>query len=241
MLVADIGGGTSDFSVIRVGPGRAALPDRTGDILANAGVRIGGTDFDTLLNLDAVMPLLGLGTRLIEKDLPMPRATYFELATWATINFAYTYRTEREVRELLADACEPNKVLRLLKTLRQRLGHRIAFAVEDTKIALSAAALARIPLPFLEQGLSAEASRAGFESVVREKTARLTALAERCIADAGLRADDIHTIFLTGGSGRVPAVRAAIIAAAPDAALRTGDDFLSVALGLTREAARRFG
>ena len=137
VLVADIGGGTSDFSVIRIGPERSRRPDRRADILANGGTRIGGTDFDSLLSLDAVMPLLGLGTRLVEKDLPMPKAVYFDLATWATINFLYTYRTEREVRELAAGAREPDKVARLLKAIRRRLGHRIAFAVEGAKIALS--------------------------------------------------------------------------------------------------------
>ena len=240
VLVGDIGGGTSDFSVIRIGPDRAKSADRRGDILANAGIRIGGTDFDTLLSVDAVMPLLGLGTRLVDKDLPMPRATYFELATWATINFAYTYKTEREVRELLARACEPLKVGRLLKTIRRRLGHRIAFAVEDAKIALSGASEIVIPLEFLENSLAANASLADFERAVREKTERLRSLALACIASAGLRPSDIHTVFLTGGSSRVPAVRAAIASAAPGSAVRTGSDLLSVALGLTRQADRRF-
>jgi hypothetical chaperone protein len=241
VLVADIGGGTSDFSVIRIGPDRVGLPDRRSDILANAGARIGGTDFDTLLNISAVMPLLGFGTQLLDKNLPMPRATYFELATWATINFAYTYKTEREIRELLGCSCEPEKVARLLKTIRRRLGHRIAFSVEDAKIALSGVSRALIPLDFIEAALAAEATRGMFESAVRDKTHRLRSAASGCVAAAGLRPRDIHTIFLTGGSSRVPAVRAAIALAAPEAVARTGSDFLSVALGLTREAARRFG
>jgi len=241
VLVADIGGGTSDFSVIRIGPERAALPDRRNDILANAGARIGGTDFDSLLSLKSVMPMLGLGTKLIDKDLPMPGATYFELATWATINFAYNHKTEREVRELLRQSCEPHKVARLLKTIRRHLGHSIAFAVEDAKIALSDAAETRIPLEFIEAALAAEASRELFERAVCDKTDRLCDVAAQCVTQAGLQPRDIHTVFLTGGSSRVPAVRRAIAAAAPEAAARTGSDFLSVALGLTREAARRFG
>jgi hypothetical chaperone protein len=241
VLVADIGGGTSDFSVIRIGPERAKLTDRREDILANTGTRIGGTDFDTLLSIDAVMPLLGLGTMLIDKDLPMPKATYFELATWATINFAYNYRTEREVREVLSRACEPEKVARLLKTIRRHLGHRIAFAVEDAKIALSDVEDTPIPLDFIEPALAAAASRRGFDTAVQEKTARLKSIAGECVTKAGLAAGDIQTIFLTGGSSRVPAVRDAIARAAPDATIRTGSDLLSVALGLTREAGRRFG
>jgi hypothetical chaperone protein len=241
VLVADIGGGTSDFSVIRIGPERRNRPDRRDDILANAGARIGGTDFDSLLSINAVMPLLGLGTQLTEKDLPMPRATYFELATWSTINFAYNYRTERDTADLLKQSCEPEKVRRLLRTLRKHLGHRIAFAVEDAKIALSDAAEIALALEFLERGLAANATQEGFDRAIGEKMHRLRGVALDCVARAGVKPEAIHTIFLTGGSSRVPAVRKAVAAAAPNARTATGSDFLSVAFGLTREAARRFG
>ena len=122
VLVADIGGGTSDFTVIRIGPGRRDRPDRRDDVLASAGIRIGGTDFDRYLSIDAVMPALGLGTQLIAKDLPMPRAVYYELATWATINHLYNHRTERETAALVADSREPEKTRRLLAAIRNRHG-----------------------------------------------------------------------------------------------------------------------
>lgn len=240
VLVADIGGGTSDFSVIRVGPSRRARVDRRDDILANAGIRIGGTDFDRFLNIDSVMPLLGLGTQLITKDLPMPRATYYELATWATINFVYTQRNEREVAALVADSREPGKTVRLLHTIRKRLGHRIAFAVEDAKIALSEETRTTIPLEFLERALSAETSQASFDQAIAEKMHKLRTIAVQCITDAGVKPDQINTVFLTGGSSRVPAVRHALSHAAPAAQMTSGSDLLSVAYGLTRESERRF-
>ena len=240
VLVADIGGGTSDFTVVRIGPNRRILSDRTSDILANAGVRVGGTDFDTLLSLDAVMPALGLGTQLINKDLPMPRAVYFELATWATINFTYTYRNERAVRSLVANSREPEKTRQLLRTLHNRLGHRIAFSVEDAKIALSDRENVGVDLGFIEGGLMTDLTRAGFDCIIEQKTARLFRTAATCIADAGLDPTDIQTILFTGGSSSVPAVRTAISRAAPEAQPATGSDLLSVALGLTREAERRF-
>ena len=236
VLVADIGGGTSDFSVIRIGPERSKRLERDGDILATAGVRLGGTDFDTDLSLDAAMPLLGLGTQLIDKDLPMPRALFHELATWSTINFAYTYKNEREVAELASSALEPEKVERLLTLLRKRLGHRLAFAVEDAKIDLSTADYASVDLGFLEPGLAAPTTRAGFERAVRTRMERLRTTASGCIAAAGLGAAAIDTIYFTGGSSRVPAVRAAIARAAPTARLAAGSDFESVAMGLTHIA-----
>ena len=124
--------------------------------------------------------------------------------------------------------------------MKNRLGHRIAFAVEDAKIALSDADALEIALDFLEAGLTAAATRAGFDAAIRDKTERLTTLAAACIADAGLTRDRIATIFFTGGSSRVPAVRDAIAAAAPSARVAAGSDFLSVALGLTQEAQRRY-
>ncbi|MEJ1969885.1 MAG: Hsp70 family protein [Rhizomicrobium sp.] len=241
VLIADIGGGTSDFTVIRIGPERRARDDRADDILANDGARIGGTDFDALLSLNAVMPMLGMGTALVEKNLPMPNGLYFELATWSTINFAYTFQNERMLIELVAGAREPEKVARLLKVIRQRLGHRIAFSVEDAKIALSEAGATPLLLDFVDAGLAAQATRVGFDHAIRAKTDRLYTVARACIADAGLQPNDIHTIFFTGGSGRVPAVRQAIERAAPSARATAGSDFLSVALGLTREAQKRFG
>lgn len=235
-LIADIGGGTSDFSIIRVGPQHRERADRTGDVLATAGIRVGGTDFDTALNLAAVMPLLGLGTQLVKKNLPMPNAIYHELAAWPTINFAYTYKNERELSELVSLAREPEKVERLLTVVRERLGHRVAFAVEDAKISLSAEECADVSLTFLEAGLSVAATRAEFDRAIETRTERLYGSASECIAAAGLKPAAIDTIFLTGGSSRVPAVRAAIGRAAPSARLASGSDLLSVASGLTQMA-----
>ncbi len=239
VLIADIGGGTSDFSVIRLGPQHRGRADRGRDVLANAGVRVGGTDFDTALNLASVMPLLGLGTHLVEKNLPMPSALYHELATWSTINFAYTYRNERELVELVSLAREPEKVARLLNLVRQRLGHRLAFSMEDAKIALSAADNVDVPLGFLEAGLVVPATRADFDRAIDSRMDRLYKAAGDCIAAAGISAAAIDTIFLTGGSSRVPAVRAAVGQAAPSARLAGGSDLLSVALGLTQMAGNR--
>jgi hypothetical chaperone protein len=89
VLIADIGGGTSDFSLIRLSPSRAAKTDRRGDILASAGVHIGGTDFDKYLSLTSVMPMLGLGS-VMKNGSEVPSSYFFNLATWHTINLAYT-------------------------------------------------------------------------------------------------------------------------------------------------------
>jgi hypothetical chaperone protein len=240
VLVADIGGGTSDFTIVRIGPERRHIEDRKDDILGNSGVRVGGTDFDRNLSFDAVMPLLGLGTELIEKDLPMPRALYVDLATWATINFTYRPKTVKEIHELYALAEEPEKVGRLVTTATRHLGHRIAFSVEDGKIALSDSSDTRIDLDFLERGLGAPATRAQLDRTVEKEIAKLDRAISTCLIEARLSPKKIETVFVTGGTARVPAVRAAIAQALPEARIAQGDDFLSVALGLTRAAERRY-
>lgn len=240
VLIADIGGGTSDFTVIRIGPDRRQRSDRSDDILANAGVHIGGTDFDSLFSLGTVMPLLGLGSNLVAKNMPMPLAPYIGLSTWATINFSYTPRNERQVAELVAGAREHKRVGRLEKVVRERLGHRIAIAVEQGKVALSQADATDIALAFVETGLHAPATRHHFEELIHDDTERLNRAASACIASAGLQPGDVQTVFFTGGSSLIPAVRAAIARAAPDARIATGSDFLSVAAGLTLEAERRY-
>jgi hypothetical chaperone protein len=142
---------------------------------------------------------------------------------------------------LLAGAAEPRKLARLQTVVQKRLGHRIAIAVEQAKIALSSEPKSDIPLDFLDPRLHVPVTRTDFEWTVRDQSARLRDCAAGCVASAGLRPGDIQTIFFTGGSSRIPAVRMAIAGAAPDAQIATGSDFLSVAAGLTLEARRRYG
>ncbi|HAH10421.1 MAG TPA: heat-shock protein [Alphaproteobacteria bacterium] len=241
VLVADIGGGTSDFSIVRIGPDRRRRPDRADDILAHSGVRVGGTDFDRNLSMETVMPLMGLGSLLKTKQLPAPIGPYADLSFWPTINLVYTPRSLRLIRETLADAAEPQRLSRLLHAAERQLGHRIVFAVEAAKIALTAKPATRIDLAFLEQTLEAEATRPTFEEVVRFEMNRLRVAIWSCLAQSGLETEDVSAVFLTGGSSLTPIVAQTICAEVPQAQVRRGDDFLSVAMGLTLEAQRRYG
>lgn len=239
ILVADIGGGTSDFSVVRIGPDRRRTADRKNDILANTGVRVGGTDFDRNLSMRTVMPELGLGTELVDKQLPMPRSIFADLAWWPTINLCYTPKIVREAQDVHRLAVEPEKTARLLTVLTKHLGHRIAFAVERGKIELTGIDRMNIALDFIEAGLSAPATREDFDEAIAAELMRLRLSVWNCLAMAD--APSIDTVFMTGGSSLVPAVEAVLRDELPDAQIKRGDDFLSVALGLTLEAQTRYG
>ncbi len=239
-LIADIGGGTSDFSIVRIGPERAGRADRAADILANDGVRIGGTDFDRLLSLEAVMPHLGFKAPL-HGNLITPNGWYHDLATWAKINFLYTPATLAEVRRVKARAVRPRLLERLETVLTRHLGHTLAMRVEAAKIALSAERAHDIDLSPVEPGLDAPATRGRLAEAIAEPVDRLAAMVRSCLSQAGLAATQVDAVFLTGGSTLLPAVRTAITGEVPTAKVVEGDKFGAVGLGLTLEAARRYG
>ena len=136
-FVADIGGGTSDFSIVRVSPFRRGKADRLSDILGCSGVHIGGTDFDKWLSMSTVMPLLGLGSQLRLKNMQPPVWWYLDLATWHRINVMYDPRVATDIRRVRQDALEPDKLDVLAAVIEARRGHEILAAVERAKIGLS--------------------------------------------------------------------------------------------------------
>ncbi|GJD34793.1 Hsp70 family protein [Methylobacterium aerolatum] len=236
-LIADIGGGTSDFSIVRLSPERRTRVDRAADILANDGVRIGGTDFDRHLSLGTVMPLLGMGSAMKRGDLAVPGAYYHDLATWSAINRLYDGKTLREIDDVLRNCARPDLVGRLRTTVEEERGHALAGLVEAAKIEASDEGAAVIGLGFIEGGLAAQldgpALAAQTDGLARAVTARIG----ECLAQAGLHAESIDALFLTGGSTRLPHLHAALTAALPAARTVAGDTFGSVGLGLTIAAA----
>src|SRR6202166_3183805 len=124
-LIADIGGGTSDFSIVRIGPQRHGKTDRAADILANDGVRIGGTDFDRQLSLGAVMPLFGFGSPMKRPGLDVPSHYFHDLATWSNINRMYDPREIDYVGSVRQEASEPALLDRLIQVVEEQRGHTL--------------------------------------------------------------------------------------------------------------------
>lgn len=240
VLIVDIGGGTSDVSVVRVGPGRASLPDRSGDILANDGIRAGGTDFDRLLSLAEALPHLGYLAQT-QGGGTMPRHYYLDLATWHRINALYTARTAADLKALRLQADRPELIDRMIRVVAGRHGHALALRIEAAKVALSGAEATRLVLSDLAGGPNPMLSRPGFEAAVEAPVERIRALLRRVLAAAGVPADRIGTAFLTGGSSQLPLLQAMVRSVLPTAALATGDMLGSVGTGLALVARRRFG
>lgn len=240
-LVVDIGGGTSDFSVLRLSPQRAQDPDRRRDILSTSGIHIGGTDFDRRLSIARVMPQLGLGTLSADGKRHMPVWYFNDMATWHRINTLYTPRTARDIQALMREAAEPEKLRRYAHVLKHRSGHRLAAEVEKAKIALTDAEQSMIRLAEPGLLLEVEVDRGAFEAAVSELVAGISSALDAALAQAGVAPGAIETVILTGGGVQVPVVEAAAVARFPEARVMRSDRFGSVGLGLAIDAARRFG
>ncbi|MEE4464079.1 Hsp70 family protein, partial [Azotobacter chroococcum] len=240
VLIVDIGGGTSDFSLVRLAPERRVLAERQDDILATGGVHIGGTDFDRQLSLQGVMPLFGYGSRM-KSDAPMPTSVHLSLATWHTINAVYAQASQRALASMRYDILDPTGIDRLFRLIEQRAGHWLAMQVEDGKIALGDSERHRIDLGRIEAELAAELDRALLEQAIEPLLERVRASLENLLAGAGVGRERIDTLFFTGGSSGVPALRASVAALLPNARLVEGDRFGSIGSGLAIEARRRYG
>ncbi|WP_022708325.1 Hsp70 family protein [Paracoccus zeaxanthinifaciens] len=229
-LIVDIGGGTSDFSVFR-GQGRDIR------ILANHGVRIGGTDFDRSISIDHVMPALGRGGQLRlamgEGQSPVPNAIFNDLATWEKIPFLYTPQTLRRVDEMLRLAHRPDHLSRLRTVIEDELGHDVAFAVEAGKIAANDGADAPlIDLSAIERALSLPLSRADMATSLAAHSNALRTGAEETLARAGLRASGIGKVVYVGGSSLMSFVPDTMRALFLDAEHSFSEVFDAVATGL---------
>lgn len=240
-LIVDLGGGTSDFSVVRVSPAGARAADRSGDILATSGVHVGGTDFDRLLSLKKVMPALGYQTPTLDGKRPLPSGPYVDLATWHRINRLYTPELLRELRHTQKEARDPERVADMISIVAHREGHRLAGDVEDAKIALTADERTQVVFDGEEVELRTPITRNELATVLDASIGKIADRIGITLTMAGIGAERIDTVILTGGSTQIPAILKRLHAIFDGARFVDTDAFGSVGLGLSLDARRKFG
>jgi hypothetical chaperone protein len=232
VLVVDLGGGTSDFTVVRLGPERMRRADRSADILATTGVHIGGTDYDRQLNLSQVMPLLG-HKHLGPEGREVPSRVFFDLASWHLIHWQYQPRAIAHANTLRNNYSDTRLHERLMRVLTERHGHWMAHEVEQAKIRCSVSrASTELDLSVIERGLQATLRETDLQTQLHELLARTVACASECVQAAGLSNASLDAVYLTGGSSALSTFQAALQAEFPGVALVEGDLFGGVALGL---------
>lgn len=240
-IIADIGGGTSDFTVVRLGATGQARDERSSDILANGGLRLGGTDYDRQLSMHSFMPAFGYRTLMRRGDIEVPTSAYWDLSTWSSVHTLYDPKRLLELKDVRFEAEQPALIDRLMHVIETRRGHSVLIEVEGAKIALSDQAITEASLGWVERDLHIKTTREDFEISASPLCERLQQTASECVRMAGLQNADIDFVFFTGGTSQIPSVRAAIVSQFENASVVDGDRFGAVGLGLSIEAQRRYG
>lgn len=230
VLVADFGGGTSDFSLLRFDPG----PPARVTALGHAGVGVAGDAFDYRIIDNVISPLLGKGGtyRVMGKPLPIPPAWFSSFARWHLLSLMRAPKTMRDIAEVMRTAEHPEQLENLVRLVKDEAGYALYRAVSAAKAALSASE--EVVLRFVHEDLDIAASirRADFEGWIAPELGRIAAAVDAALVDAKVEAGAVDRVFLTGGTSLVPAVRALFAARFGAEKLVTGGEFVSVAEGL---------
>lgn len=234
VLIADFGGGTSDFSLIRVGPGQKHLGlDR---VVGNDGVGIAGDALDAQLMKKLVAPQLGMNTTykavMGDKELPVPVWIYSRLLRWHHFSFLKS-KKNIELIEGIASQTRDNKPIRaLMHVIESDLGYHLYRAIERTKVALSSAEETRFKFDDDPVSIDLPVTRAQFEDWIGEEMATMAGCVDGLLQRVGVDAKDVDQVFLTGGSSFVPAVRRIFEDRFGKDSIRAGGELISVASGL---------
>jgi len=239
ILIGDFGGGTSDFSLLRVGPGIRRRGRSPQDLLGNAGLGLAGDAFDARIVRKLVSPALGAGTLLhpAGKMLPaVPAWIYSNLERWHYLSFLRTRNVTEILKSARARAMEPEKIAALITLVDEDLGFQLHQAVQRLKFELSSADEAEFRFVDGTLELRRLVTRAEFEGWIADELAAIEGCIDSLFKGAGIGYSDVDRAFLTGGTSFVPAVRRIFEQRLGADRVCSGNEFTSVARGLALRA-----
>jgi hypothetical chaperone protein len=239
ILIGDFGGGTSDFSLLRVGPGVRRRGRAPQDLLGNSGVGLAGDAFDARIVRKLVSPALGSSSqaRSLNKLLPaVPAWIYANLERWHYLSFLRTRNVAEILKSARVRALEPEKIEALINLIDEDLGYQLHQAVQRVKFDLSHAETAEFRFREGSLDLRIPVTRADFERWIEEDLERIENCLDSLLKGSGVAASEVDRVFLTGGTSFVPAVRRIFASRIGASKIRGGNEFTSVAHGLALAA-----
>jgi hypothetical chaperone protein len=234
ILIGDFGGGTSDFSLLRVGPSIRVRGRSPNDLLGNSGIGLAGDAFDAKIVRHVVSPALGAGTQMrsVNKVLPVPNWVYFKLERWHHLSFLRTRDVLNMLNSVKTQAFHPERIAALIDLIEEDLGYQLHRSVQKAKIDLSNDEMAEFTFTDGAIRLDSLIHRRDFEEWIAEELAEIETCVDSLLKSCGTAANDVDMVFLTGGSSFVPAVRRIFDTRFGPERIRTGNEFTSVAMGL---------
>lgn len=239
VLIADFGGGTSDFCLLRVGPSTRGRHRRDSDILGTEGVAVAGDAFGARIVRNVVAPRLGRGSlqqKLFGQPVPVPTWIYHDLERWHHLSFLRSPKTLGVLYDVLRHSLEPEKIQALVHLVENDFGYQLYQAVEHTKTELSRRDESWLRFSDPPAEIEERVTRGDFETWIAEELGEIADCADRLLEGAGVPAAEVDRVFLTGGSSFVPAVRRIFEERFGADRIRSGGELISVASGLALAA-----
>jgi hypothetical chaperone protein len=239
ILIGDFGGGTSDFTIISVGPGVRQRGRRASDIIGTDGVPIAGDAFDKRIVRNLVAPRLGMGGEYLsppDKFLPVPIWPYERLERWHYLSFLKSPQTLEMLERVQRTASTPERLEAFLLLIKHELGYQLHEAVQRVKFELSASMESEFAFASGPVTIKKKITRGDFERWIADELTAISGCVDRLMTASGLRFDQIDRVFLTGGSSFVPAVRQIFFDRFGEQKVTGGEELTSVATGLALRA-----
>lgn len=239
ILIGDFGGGTSDFSLLQVGPGVRRRGRTPQDLLGNSGVGVAGDAFDARIVRKLVSPALGSDSHAqsLSKILPaVPAWIYANLERWHYLSFLRTRNVMEILKGARIRALEPEKIDALIALVEEDLGYQLHQAVQQVKFELSRSPSAEFRFRDGSLDLRISVARSQFEQWIADELRAIERCIDSLLETAGVSSREVDRVFLTGGSSFVPAVRRIFSSRFGEDRIRSGNEFTSVAHGLALRA-----
>ncbi|MFT5431967.1 MAG: putative chaperone protein, partial [Myxococcota bacterium] len=225
VLVADFGGGTTDFCLLRVGPSSIGRPDDE-RIIGTAGVPVAGDNFDARIVEHLVAPALGKGVQYrsqLGKMMDLPAWMFSRLQRWNELSILKSQKNMQSLERYARSATEPEKIRALIEVVDEDLGYSLFQSVERTKVELSGSTSANFEFKTSSVDIQQRVERADFERWIGNELRQMEAGLDKLLASSGMDPSEINTVFLTGGTALVPAVRQVFTSRFGPDRVRTGD------------------
>ncbi|AYL95410.1 Hsp70 family protein [Mucilaginibacter celer] len=235
VLVADLGGGTTDFTYLMLDPERAGLKDRQRDILANGGIYIGGDSFDSAFMWEKGTPYFGKNTQYEAtpgKVLTVPKSLFANICSWEQMNFFNSLRIQRDIEDYYYFSGNDPQFKNLITLIENNLGYSVFQSIEETKITLTTEDKAPFSYQKMDITIDEAISLADYEQIIAKDVDRIASYLDDFMQRNNIKPEHIDSLFLTGGTSMVGSIQKLFKNRFPDVKLNSGDNFKSVATGL---------
>lgn len=235
VLVADLGGGTTDFTYLILDPNKVGSKNRREDIIATGGIYIGGDSFDSAFMWDQGTPHFGKNTvyeAAPGKMLTVPVSLFANICSWEQMNFFNGLRIKNDLKNYYHYSKQDKKFKNLLTLIDNNLGYSVFQSIERTKVDLSTLQISRFHYSKMDIKIDEQVSLEQYDNIIKKDLNKISNYLDVFLSKHNIEVADIDSLFLTGGTSLVSAIQNLFKAKFPNTPVHSGDNFISVAKGL---------